>query len=159
MSPDGDPYLAALRLLSRRELTEAQLRQRLERRQYEAHAIDVALGRLKESRALDDRRAAVAIARHELVIRRRGRLRARRALAEAGVPPSLADEAIAAASADVDTDLTLRLALASRWPDGEPIVERRDYARLYRFLTGRGFEPDRVLALLDRRRRSGAPLE
>jgi len=51
-------YLDALRMLARRELSEAQIRQRLARREHEPDLIDEAAARLKEERALDDVRVA-----------------------------------------------------------------------------------------------------
>ena len=48
-------YLDGLKMLARRELSEAQVRQRLVRRSHEADAIDEAIARLKDARAIDDR--------------------------------------------------------------------------------------------------------
>ena len=49
-------------MLARRELSEAQLRQRLARRQHDPDAIEEALTRLKAERSLDDERVAGIIA-------------------------------------------------------------------------------------------------
>ena len=49
-----ETYLAALRMLARRELSEAQVRQRLARRQHDAAAIDDAISRLKDARSIDN---------------------------------------------------------------------------------------------------------
>ena len=71
-------YLDALKMLARRELSEAQIRQRLQRREHDPDAIDAAVHRLREERAIDDARVAGSIARTETAIKRRGRLRVRR---------------------------------------------------------------------------------
>ena len=68
-----DTYLTALKMLARRELSEAQLRQRLLRRQHDPDAIEAALARLKSERSLDDERVAGAIARSETNLKKRGR--------------------------------------------------------------------------------------
>ena len=63
MSSDAQrAYVDALRMLARRELSEAQVRQRLVRREHGQAAIDEALARLRNERAIDDARVAEAIA-------------------------------------------------------------------------------------------------
>jgi regulatory protein len=56
-------HTTALRMLARRELSEAQVRERLARRGYAVNDIDAAIHRLKDQRAIDDARVAEAIAR------------------------------------------------------------------------------------------------
>ncbi len=68
------PYIDSLKMLGRRELSEAQIRQRLLRKGHEADAVEEAIARLKVERALDDTRVAAAIARTETGIKRRGKL-------------------------------------------------------------------------------------
>ena len=60
--PDG-AYVAALKMLARRELSESQVRGRLTRRQFDPDEIDAAVARLRRERALDDQRTALACAR------------------------------------------------------------------------------------------------
>jgi regulatory protein len=114
-------------MLGRRELSEAQIRQRLARRGHAPEAIDEAVARLVEERAIDDNRVAEAIARMETGIRKRGKLRVRRKI-----------------------DDLLESALAKRLRRGATITEAREFNRLYRYLVGQGFEPQRVLARLKR---------
>jgi SOS response regulatory protein OraA/RecX len=64
-------------MLGRRELSEQQVRQRLARKDYGQDDIDEAIARLREQRAIDDRRVAEAIVRTETGIRKRGRVRVR----------------------------------------------------------------------------------
>ena len=78
MPPGPEPYLDALKMLARRELSEAQVRQRLARRGHDPESIDAAVARLKGERAIDDARVAEAIARTETAAKRRGRLRVSR---------------------------------------------------------------------------------
>jgi regulatory protein len=144
-------YAAGLALLARRELTEFQLKDRLRRRGHTSDDIDAAVTRLLSERALDDERAAGAIARHELVTRGHGRLRASRRLKDAGVASDLAHQILDRVSAEIDPDGLLLAAIEKRLRRGATITDRKAFERLYRHLVGRGFEPDRVLAALRRR--------
>ena len=70
-----DCYTAALTLLSRRELSARQLRDRLARRKYAADEIDTVITRLTQDGTLDDRRVALASAHMAAIVKRRGRRR------------------------------------------------------------------------------------
>ena len=143
-----DPaYVTGLTLLARRELSEAQLRARLARRGYAAAAIDQAVARLKSERALDDERAAGAIARTQLHVRGRGHLRVRRQIEAAGIAPSIAERAVDEAFRDVDPDTLLAAAVDKRLR-GRTTLTENEFVRLYRQLVGQGFEAERVLAVL-----------
>ena len=83
--PRDSARVAALKMLARRELSEAQIRQRLQRRGHALDEIDSAIERLKSERAIDDARVAGAIARTETSLKRRGRLRVAQELARAGI--------------------------------------------------------------------------
>jgi regulatory protein len=149
-------YIAGLKMLGRRELSEAQIRQRLARRGHEPEDIDAAVVRLKADRSLDDARVAGAIARTETSIRRRGRLRVRRQIQAAGIDPDVAAQALDAVFSEIDGDALLDAALARRLPDDRPIADDREFQRLYRFLMVQGFESDGVLRLLRGRRNRGS---
>ena len=141
-------YLAALKMLARRELSEAQLRQRLLRRQHNSDAIDAAIARLKVDRSLDDARVAGAIARSETGLRKRGRYRVTRQIEAAGIAPSIAKRVVDETFAAIDGDDLLVQALGRRLRGRTSIADDREFQRLYRYLVAQGFEPDRVLALL-----------
>jgi regulatory protein len=141
-------YIDALRMLGRRELSEAQIRQRLARREHDPEAIDEAVARLIGERAIDDNRVAEAIARMETGIRKRGKLRVRRKIESAGISPATARRALDEVFGNLDDDDLLESALAKRLPRGATIGDDREFNRLYRYLVGQGFEPQRVLALL-----------
>ena len=143
-----DTYLTALKMLARRELSEAQLRQRLLRRQHEADAIEAALTRLKSERNLDDERVAGAIARSETNLKKRGRFRVTRQIEAAGIASSIAKRVVDETFAAIDGDALLTQALARRLRGRTRIEDDREFQRLYRFLVAQGFEPDRVMALL-----------
>ena len=139
-------------MLARRELSEAQLRQRLARRQHDPDAIDEAVARLKTSRSLDDERTAAAIARTELTVRRRGRHRVRRQIEAAGIAAAVALRAVDEAFAEVDDDARLAAAIDRRLHGRTTIADDRELQRLYRYLLGQGFDSDKVIAALRRHR-------
>jgi regulatory protein len=143
-----DTYLTALKMLARRELSEAQLRQRLLRRQHDPDAIQAALTRLKSERNLDDERVAGAIARSETNLKKRGRFRVTRQIEAAGIASSIAKRVVDQTFAAIDGDALLTQALARRLRGRTRIEDDRELQRLYRYLVAQGFEPDRVMALL-----------
>ena len=148
-----DTYLTALTMLARRELSEAQLRQRLTRRQHQPEAIESALARLKAERNVDDERVAGAIARSETGLKKRGRYRVIRQIEAAGIAPSIARRVADDTFAAIDPDRLLADSLSRRLRGRVRIEDDRELRRLYRYLVAQGFEPDKVLALL--RARSG----
>jgi regulatory protein len=145
-------YLDGLKLLARRELSEAQVRQRLARKGHNQDDIDGAVAQLRAERALDDERVAGAIARTETAVRGRGRARVQLQIERAGIARSVARQAVDGVFQDLDSGELLAAALEKRLR-GRPVADDRERQRLYRYLVGQGFEPDRVLALLDKRRK------
>jgi regulatory protein len=139
-------------MLGARELSEAQLRQRLTRRGHDPDAIDAVVSRLKADRTLDDARVAGVIARSETSLRKRGRLRVRRRIEAAGIASEVAAQAVDETFRDLDADALMAAALDKRLRGRTAISDDREFQRLYRFMIGQGFEPDRVLALLRRLR-------
>ena len=135
-------------MLGRRELSEAQVRQRLTRKGHESDAVEAAIERLRAERAIDDARVAEAIAHTETTVRRRGKLRVRRQIEQAGIASAVARRVIDAALGDIDESALLEATLAKRLRGRDWIADRAEFARLFRYLVGQGFEPDRVMALL-----------
>jgi regulatory protein len=148
--PSAPAYVAALRMLGRRELSEAQIRHRLARREYEAADIDRAVARLRDERAIDDARVAGAIARTATSVKRRGRLRVRREIEQAGISPAIARAAVDATFDDIDEDALIEAAISKRLRCGD-VADESERARLYRYLIAQGFEHDRVMRHLKQR--------
>ncbi len=146
------PYIDALKMLGRRELSEVQIRQRLSRKGYPDDEIDDAVRRLKDERALDDRRVAEAIARTEVVVKRRGRSRVLRQIEQAGIPAAVARDAVSEVFGEVDDDALMQAALGRRLRGDRLIADRREFERLFRYLTAQGFESGRILKALNARR-------
>ena len=149
----ADAYLDALKMLARRELSEAQVRQRLARRKYAGDDIDAAVARLRAERAIDDTRVAEAIARTETGLRRRGKRRVELQLQRSGIDKAIARRAVDDVFGAIDEDALIEASLGKRLRTRETIADDRERQRLYRYLLGQGFEPDRILKALDARRR------
>jgi regulatory protein len=150
----ADPaYIDGLKLLARRELSAAQVRQRLARKGHDPEAIDAAVARLQSERAIDDVRVALAIVRTETLVKRRGRLRVRRQVEAAGIAADVAERAVAEVFGDLDPDALLNQAIDRRLKGAALGSDPRAYARLFRHLLTQGFEADRVSAALRARRR------
>ena len=139
-------YQVALRLLARRELSTAQLRDRLTRRELRPSEIDAAVERLTRERAVDDTRTALAYARRAAEVKLRGRSRTRREIEALGIAPPTARHAVATVFDEVDEESVLERAIAKRLHG--PIRDRTQFRRLYQALLRQGFPPDRVAALL-----------
>jgi regulatory protein len=153
VSSDAVAYVDGLKMLARRELSEMQIRQRLARKGHEREAIDRAVARLREERAIDDVRVAEAIARTETSLRRRGKLRVRMQIQRAGIANATAKRAVDEIFETVDDAAQLEASLAKRLRGRDTIADDREFQRLYRYLIGQGFESDRVLKALSTRRR------
>ena len=141
-------YLTGLKMLARRELSEAQVRRRLTRRQFESADIDAAIERLQREHALDDRRTALACARTEAHLKRHGRLRALRQLETLGIARDVARAAVADVFGDLDEDLLIQQALDRRLRHGVSLEDTPVARRVHRYLLAQGFDAARVLAAI-----------
>ena len=141
-----DPYQAGLAMLSRRELSTAQVRERLARKGFDPDAVEGALARLREVRALDDARTAQALA-HRSHVRMHGRLRAVRELEGRGIDRGLAVRAVDAAYREVDEGELIARALARRLRG--PIETPAALRRLYHYLVRQGFDGAAARAALE----------
>ncbi len=148
-SGSGDAYAAGLRLLARREHSRRELRAKLALREHAGEAIDEALERLAAEDYLSEARFAEAYVR-ERVGRGYGESRIRAGLAERGVRPEDAQQALLVVQADWDEVLaeTCRRRFGEAPPAGE-----RDWLRRARFLAARGFDNGRIRRLLGERDR------
>jgi regulatory protein len=148
-------YIDGLKMLARGELSEQQVRQRLARKDFGQDEIDAAIARLREERAINDRRVAEAIVRTETGIRKRGRVRVRLQLERAGIATETARAAIDSVFDVIDDDRLLESSLRKRLRGRETIADDREFARLFRYLIGQGFESDRVMKALKAYRMKG----
>ena len=86
-------YIAGLRILNYRFNSEAELRAKLDRKEFPRDAIDAAISRLRDERWLDDARFAAAFVRTRLR-KGIGRLRIKRELQAAGVESTTIAQAL-----------------------------------------------------------------
>jgi regulatory protein len=140
-------YAAGLTMLARRELSEAQVRSRLERKAYDKGEIDEAVARLKRERAIDDRRTALACARTEVRVKQRGRLRVQRQVEALGIARTVAREAVNEVFGELDEGHVLEQALDKRLRRGS-LADRAAADRIRRYLLVQGFDPGHIAAAL-----------
>jgi regulatory protein len=148
-----DPYRLALTWLSARELTSAQLATRLRQRGCSPVAIQDAIERLKGEGALDDRRAAAAVARTAAEVKRRGPSRVTADLEQLGIDRDTAREVTAEVFGAVDEDALIARALARRLRGA--VRGPAEFRRLHAYLVRQGFSSSRAVAALKARTRAG----
>ena len=155
--PPANPYNLALKWLDLRELSEFQVRQRLQARQVPPDIIHDVLERLQRGGALDDRRTARACARTNVVVKRHGRNRVLRQLESIGIDRHLAHRTVNEVFEEVDERALMEQALTARiGRRGRTISNPSEYRRLFAFLTRQGFEASAVSELLRARARGAA---
>jgi regulatory protein len=126
-------FQALVRLLSARERTAADLRDRLARKGFPPAAIEASLARAVALGYVDDARAARERATR-IIARGSPRAVIESKLHEAGVTPAVMAEVLAEAP---DDRRLAEIALARRFRSRVPSAEKAG-----RFLAGRGFEPE-----------------
>ena len=146
-------YIDGLKMLARRELSEAQVRRRLARKDHQPDDIDAAITRLREERAINDARVAETIARTETSIHRRGKLRVRMQIERAGIAKEIARRAVDEVFDHIEDEAYIEASLKKRLRGRETIADDRELQRLFRYLVGQGFESDRIMRALTARRR------
>jgi regulatory protein len=145
-------YAAGLAMLARRELSEAQIRERLRRKDHPADAIEAAIERLKSVRAVDDRRVALSAARTEAQVRSRGRGYVLRRLQSMGIASETADEAVDEVFGAIDEPALLDRAIGRRLRGpGARIRDAAHFRRLLAQLVRQGFPASKVIAALKAR--------
>jgi regulatory protein len=150
-------HAASLRLLARRELSTVQVRQRLDRRGFAPSAIDQAIDRLRATGAIDDARTARAIARTQLVVRRRGPHRVRRELEAAGIEQDLIDATLRDELEQFDLQKLLEEAVTrSLKSDRREALDAATLRRLHARLVRQGFASSDIVRAL-RTRGQGVP--
>ncbi|MGA7104690.1 MAG: regulatory protein RecX [Candidatus Deferrimicrobiaceae bacterium] len=139
-------------MLSRRSLSEGEIRFRLAAKGFtEAQATD-ALIRLRELSLVDDPALCANLARMYRDIRRLGPRRIAGALLVRRFPRDLVEQSVRAVSRPEEEQAAAAAALAKKFRGGIP-ENREGAAKAYRFLSQRGFSPgicrQAIRALLD----------
>jgi regulatory protein len=133
-------YSRALRWLTARELSEAQVRARLAEAGYTETAISDAIQQLLDNRTLDDRRAAQAVARTEARVRRHGPRRVLGKLMAMDIDRDLAKETVTELFGDQDEAQLLETTLDRRLR-GKPerLKDPNERRKLIAYLVRQGF--------------------
>lgn len=144
-------------MLSRRELSVAECRERLLDRGHEPAESDAAIERLIADRSLDDERLAKAQAGRAVEIKGRGRLRVVRELAGRGITGEVAQRAVAEVFGALDERSLVARALDKKLRGRQRPADPREHARLYQHLVRQGFSPAVAIAELRKRRLARDP--
>ena len=149
-------YVLALRWLTARELSEAQVRHRLAERGYHEAAIDPAVTRLIQEHTLDDRRAATTVARAEANVRRHGPRRVLAKLHAMQIDRDLAREVVRELFGDTDEQELLETTLERRLR-GKPerLKDPHERRKLLAYLVRQGFSPSVASKALRARAKQG----
>jgi regulatory protein len=132
-------------MLSRRELSRAEITAKLIDRGFTREDVDAAVERLADNRSLDDRRAAFAHVRTASRLKGRGRLRIQRELEARGFSRELTREALAELPPDEDLNAIKRfIERKGRTLDDSPAGRRRLFNQLLR----RGFSSAMIAKVL-----------
>ena len=136
-------------MLSRRELSEAQIRTRLARREFEDDEIEAAVERLRQDGTINDRRVALAAARMESTIRHRGRSRVLQKLRTLGIDADVAESAVNEVFEEVDEGALLDRAFERRLRGQDPKnLDDKARARIVRGLAAQGFRFEAIMKRL-----------
>jgi len=141
-------YSAALRMLTRREHCEAEVRQKLQGRGLDEIAVDSAIEELKQYGYLSDLRYAEAFLRYRM---RRGEAlwMAAAKARQKGVEESALQQAVDEAEAGYDALEACKTLLAERDPGRLRRDDERVWQRHARFLRNKGYDAATILAALN----------
>ena len=155
--PPEDPdsskaaYFRALRWLTAREMSEAQVRARLAEKGYTDTAIKPAIERLLEERTIDDRRAATAVARTEARVRRHGPHRVMGKLIAMHIDRELAKDIVRELFGDEDEDALIDKALERRLRGNtDRLKDPKERQKLVAYLVRQGFSASAASAAIRR---------
>jgi regulatory protein len=125
--------------IATRERTEAELRAFLEKKRVDPGAIDAAVTELSRAGYLDDARYARRFAEDKRSLGRWGSERIERDLVRRGIAPEQVEAALAERAPQEELETALAL-LDERF--ARPLEGDRERARAWRFLVGRGYQPE-----------------
>ena len=151
-TPQDNPWPAALRILARRDYSQAELRKRLADKGFDSERIDTTLQRCVELGYLDDARYALNRATSLMSHGRAVGHRILTDLKQRGISEELAEQALAAAREACDEDALLADLLTRRFPDfSYSTAPAREKRRVINFLQRRGFTIGRIMDQITRK--------
>jgi len=148
-SNNADPFAAALRLLTGRDRSEAELSEKLKQFGFSAEAIATALEKCREYSYLDDRRYALERSRAMLRNGRGFGIKILLELRRRGIDESTATAALETAAAEIDSDQLLRDQLQLRFPGFcYATADAKQRRRVVSFFQRRGFSLGQIFNIL-----------
>jgi regulatory protein len=147
--PDSSAIKDAVRYLSARTRTEAEVRSHLMKKGFDASAIDEAAEKLAKEGLIGDEAVASRWAEQLAGDERIGPLKALRKLMQRGVPPALAARAVDEAWKQRD-DASIACRLAEEALIGREDSPKERAAKAARLLAGKGFTPEDIAKCLRR---------
>ena len=132
-------------MLSRRDHTVAEIREKLIGQEFDAAEVDEALSELHREGLLNDQRTAAAHARTASLVKNRGRLRIRRELEARGVDRAVVSQVLAELPEANDAAGIAKFLERKRVP---PVIDPAARRRLFGQLMRRGFSADAIAAAL-----------
>ncbi|MEJ2524439.1 MAG: regulatory protein RecX [Desulfuromonadales bacterium] len=145
-------WSTALRILTRRDHSQAELRQRLIAKGFAADQIDAVIGRCRKYGYLDDLRFAINRA---TALMRQGRgvgPRILRDLKQRGISAEIAEQALTTARETCDEDTVLGELLARKFADfSYPSATAGEKRRVVHYLQRRGFTMSCIMDHLTRK--------
>ncbi len=144
-----DALRRAAALCSRQEQCSGDIRRKLEYWDVDPGEHDQILEKLRKESFLDDERYARMFARDKFRFNRWGKVKIGHALRQKGISTSAAEAALMQIGPDEYLEACLELAgqKARSVKDPDPFIRR---GKLFRFLSGRGFEPEIIGKALNR---------
>lgn len=148
-SNDSKAFSSALRLLTRRDRSETELRQKLEQFGFSLSAIETVVTQCHDYNYLNDNRYATERAR---ALMRTGRGVGRKIkldLQRRGIDATTVDQALEAAEKEFPTDHILREQLSRRFPTFNYFTaDNREKRRVIGFFQRRGFSLEQIFTIL-----------
>ncbi|MDA3904030.1 MAG: regulatory protein RecX [Desulfuromusa sp.] len=133
-------FAAALRLLTRRDRSETELRQKLGQFDFSLSAIESAVEKCREYNYLDDNRYATERARTLMRTGRGVGSRIMLDLRQRGIDETIARQALEIVNCEFDTSQLLRDQLQKRFPDFDyQHAEKKQCRRLISYFQRRGY--------------------
>ena len=139
--PPGGAMASALRMLSRRDLSEGEIRERLSEKGHSRAEGSAAIDRLRELGLVNDPGLCARLARSYREARGYGSAKIAWALRARRFPLSLVEETVREISSGEEELAAASAALRKKFRAGI-LPGREGAAKAYRFLAGRGFSPE-----------------
>ena len=148
-SQDKKAFSAALRVLSRHDRSETELRQKLEQFGFSYSSIESAVEKCQEYNYLNDNRYATERARSFMRTGRGVGLKIMLDLHRRGIDENIVQQAMESAEAEFSTDQILRDQLSRRFSNFDYLTaDNREKRRVVGFFQRRGFSLGQIFAIL-----------